>query len=249
MESERAPRWGRMTPVELTVVVLAAIAGGAVQATLGFGGSFILVPAVAVLLPRALPGAVLLGLLPLTLWVAWRDRGAINRSAFLRITAGRIPGTLLATAVVVLAPQRVLTLVIASVLLLAVAATSAGWSVATTPRNQGLAGIVSGFTGTAAALGGPPLALLYRDSRGDDRRGTLSMIFVAGILLGLAALGAVGEFGREDLRTGALLGVSLLAGALLVAPVVRGLSDAWLRRAVLVWAGVGAVAALVRSLL
>lgn len=236
-----------MSTPELVAVVLSAVAGGAVQATLGFGGSFIMVPVVAVLLPQALPGAVLLGLLPLTLWVGWRDRGAINRGAFLRITGGRIPGTFVATAVVALAPQRVLTLVIAAVLLLAVAATSAGWTLRATPTNQGLAGLASGFTGTAAALGGPPLALLYRDATGQDRRGTMSAVFVVGILLGLVTLGAVGEFGARDLPTGLLLGGSLLGGALLVAPVVRRFSDEVLRRAVLVWAAVGAVAALVRA--
>lgn len=236
-----------MSALELTAILLSAVAGGAVQASLGFGGSFIMVPAVAVLLPRALPGAVLLGLLPLTIWVAWRDRRAIDRSAFVRITVGRVPGIVAATAVVALAPQRVLTLVIAGVLLAAVAATWAGWSVRTTPWTQGVAGLVSGFTGTAAALGGPPLALLYRDATGQDRRGTLSLIFVVGIVLSLVTLGAVGEFGLRDLGTGAMLGAGLLGGAFLVAPVTRRLSDESLRRWVLVWAAVGAVAAVVRA--
>lgn len=237
-----------MSALELTAILLSAVVGGAVQASLGFGGSFIMVPAVAVLLPRALPGAVLLGLLPLTVWVAWRDRSAIDRSAFLRITVGRVPGTVLATAVVALAPQRVLTMVVAAVLLLAVVATAAGWSLRTTPATQGVVGLVSGFTGTAAALGGPPLALLYRDATGHGRRGTLSMIFVVGILLSLATLGAVGEFGTSDVAIGLMLGVSLLGGAFLMAPVTRHLSDDLLRRAVLVWAAVGAVAAVVRTL-
>ncbi len=237
-----------MSALELTAILLSAVVGGAVQASLGFGGSFIMVPAVAVLLPRALPGAVLLGLLPLTVWVAWRDRRAIDRSAFVRITAGRVPGILAATAVVALAPQRVLTLVIACVLLLAVAANWAGWSVRTTPWTQGAAGLVSGFTGTAAALGGPPLALLYRDSTGQDRRGTLSLIFVVGILLSLVTLGAVGEFGARDIGIGAMLGVCLLGGAFLMAPITRRLSDDLLRRGVLVWAAVGALAALVRAM-
>lgn len=238
-----------MSPWEVVAVVLAAVAGGAVQAALGFGGSYIMVPTVAVLLPEALPAAVLVGLLPLTLWVAWRDRGAVNRTAFLRITAGRVPGTVAATVVVALAPQRALTVIVAVVLLAAVAVASSRWTAPVTRTSQGIAGLVSGFTGTAAALGGPPLIVLYRDSSAADRRGTLSTVFVVGILLGLAMLGVAGEFGTHDLDTGALLGASLLGGALLVAPVVRRLSDAWLRRAVLAWAAVGAVVALVRALL
>lgn len=238
-----------MTTIELVAIVLSAVAGGAVQAALGFGGSFIMVPVVAVLLPAALPGAVLLGLLPLTGWVAWRDRDAINRDAFRRIAIGRVPGILAATAVVALAPTRVLTMVIAAVLLAAVAASAAGWSVRTTPLSLGVAGVTSGFTGTAAALGGPPLAVLYRDATGADRRGTLSAVFTVGNVLGLATLAVVGEFGVGDVPAGSLLGGSLLGGALLVAPVVRRLSDDALRRAVLTWAAVGAVAALGRALL
>ncbi len=237
-----------MSGPELAVVLTAALLGGAVQATLGFGGSFIMVPAVAVLAPEALPGAVLLGLLPLTAWVAWRDRHAVDRGAFLSISIGRLPGIVAATAVVALAPERVLTLVIAAVLLVAVAATGAGWSITPTRTAQGLVGVVSGFTGIAAALGGPPLALLYRDASGADRRGTLSAVFTVGIVIGLAMLAGVDEFGRADVPTGLLLGVALTGGALLVAPVVRGFSDEVLRRAVLGWAAVGAVAALVRSL-
>jgi uncharacterized membrane protein YfcA len=238
-----------VTTVELLAIMLSAVAGGAVQAALGFGGSFIMVPVVAVLLPDALPGAVLLGLLPLTLWVAWRDRAAIDRDAFRRITFGRVPGTVVATAVVALAPTRVLTVVIAVVLLLAVVANAMGWSVRTTPTSQGIAGFASGFTGTAAALGGPPLAVLYRDATGADRRGTLSAIFAVGIVLGLGTLAVVGEFGAGDVPAGTLLGLGLLGGALLVAPVVRRWNDDALRRAVLVWAAVGAATAFGRALL
>lgn len=236
-----------MSDLELLAVVLSAVAGGAVQATLGFGGSFIMVPAVAVLVPDALPASVLVGLLPLTAWVAWRDRDAVDRTAFVRISIGRLPGMALATAVVALAPPSVLTLVVAAVLLLAVAATAAGWSVPATRAAQGIAGAVSGFTGTAAALGGPPLALLYRDATGAGRRGTLSVVFALGIVIGLGMLAAVGEFEVDDVPMGLVLGAALTGGALLVAPLVRRLSDDVLRRAVLAWAAVGAVAALVRS--
>ena len=236
-----------MTGPELVAIVLAAVAGGAVQSTLGFGGSFVLVPTVAVLAPGALPAAVLLGLLPLTAWLAWRERTALDRTAFTAISVARLPGIAAATAVVALAPQRVLTVVIATVLLVAVGAGAAGWSIPPTRAAQGITGVVSGFTGIAAALGGPPLALLYRDATGADRRATLSAVFTVGIVVGLAMLAAVGEVGSDDVRTGLLLGLGLVGGALLTAPSVARFSDDVLRRAVLGWAAVGAVAALVRT--
>jgi uncharacterized membrane protein YfcA len=236
-----------VTGLQVGLIVLSAVLGGGVQATLGFGASFIMVPVVAVISPEAVPASVLVGLLPVTIQVAWRDRDAIDRSAFLRITAGRIPGTVAGTAVVALAPPRVLILVIAGVLLLAVAATAVGLKVRTTTTSQVVSGVASGFTGTAAALGGPPLALLYRDAAGANRRGTLSAIFAFGIIFGLATLAVAGEFDTGDLATGVWLGMSLVAGAVLAAPLVRRLSDEWLRRAVLIWAAVGAVTALIRA--
>jgi hypothetical protein len=44
-------------------------------------------------------------------------------------------------------------------LLLAVASVASGYEVEVTRTSEAVAGVASGVTGTAAALGGPPLAL------------------------------------------------------------------------------------------
>lgn len=237
-----------MGPLELAAVIAAAALGGAVQATLGFGGSFIMVPVVAVVRPDAVPGAVLLGLLPVTLSVAWRDRGSLDRATFRTVAVARVPGILVGTAVVALVSTRSLTLVVSASLLLAVVAAASGWRVPRTDTSLRVAGVVSGMTGTAVALGGPPLALVFRDSGGADRRATMSAVFSVGIVIALTTLALAGEFGSGELGTGLLLGTSLLAGSVLAAPVVARASDDALRRAVLGWAAVGAVVAAVRAL-
>ena len=54
-----------------------------------------------------------------------------------------------------------------------------------TPRNAAVAGAVSGISGTAAAIGGPFLALVLQHERPQRVRSTLAVFFVAGALLGL----------------------------------------------------------------
>lgn len=237
-----------MTGIELAAVLAAAVLGGAVQATLGFGGSFVLVPVVTVVVPGALPGAVLLGLLPLTTRVTWRDRGALDHATFRTVALARVPGIVVGTWMVTAVSTRGLTLAVAVALLLAVVAAALGREVRRTPTSLRVAGVVSGMTGTAVALGGPPLALVFHRTGGADRRATMSAIFTVGIVLSLVTLGVAGEFGVEDLRTGGLLAAALLVGSIAVVPVVRRAPDDVLRRAVLVWAAVGSVVAGLRAL-
>lgn len=236
-----------MTALTLAAVLAAAVAGGAVQATLGFGGSFIAVPVLAVLLPGTVPVSMLVGLLPLTVLVTVRSRADLDRAAFVRISVARLPGIVLGTVVVAVAPTAALTLLVAVVLLFGVAAMSAGWDVPRTPTNERLVGALAGFTGTAAALGGPPMALLYRQAGGADRRATLSAVFSVGIVVALVLFALSGQVTAEQLRVGALVGVGQLVGVAVAEPIVRRAGDEALRRAVLVWAAVGAVTAGARS--
>jgi hypothetical protein len=143
----------------------------------------------------------------------------------------------------------VLTVLFGVLVLLAVAFSS--FRVRVEPKRWSLAsvGVLSGFMGTTAALGGPPVALLLQNLPGARLRGTLSGIFLVGASVALLALVAVSRFGRHEL----ILALALLPGIVLgfgisgfTAPLLdRGHT----RTVVLVMASVAALAAIGRQVL
>jgi uncharacterized protein len=234
-------------PLALPAVVVAAVLGGALQSTLGFGASFTLVPALAVFAPELLPGAVIVAIVPLSVLMIARDRRGFDGWAVGRVSLGRLPGIAAGGLVVAFLPLRWLTVTIAGVLLLAVASVAGGWKLQVTRPREVVAGAVSGLTGTAAALGGPPLALLYRDSSGGVLRPTLAGVWLVGTGPVLIALALAGSLTIEQATAGVWLGVAMVVGLTAAAPAVARLDDGMLRRLVLGWAAVGAVLALGRA--
>jgi uncharacterized protein len=232
----------------LLAVLAAAALGGALQSTLGFGASFTLVPALAVLAPQLLPGAVVVAIVPMSILMVLRDRRGLDPWAVGRVGLGRLPGIVLGGLVVAMLPGRWLTVAIAVILLAAVASVAAGWQLSVTRPKEVAAGIVSGLTGTAAALGGPPLGVLYRNTTGGVLRPTLAGVWLAGTIPVLLALTVAGSFNGHQARVGVVLGVAMVVGLTVAAPGVRRIGDSMLRRLVLGWAGTGAVLALGRAM-
>ncbi|MFP4234757.1 MAG: sulfite exporter TauE/SafE family protein [Nitriliruptoraceae bacterium] len=235
--------------VGLVAVAVAAVLGGAAQSTAGFGAAFVTVPALAVVAPELLPGAMLVAALPLSIVMAVTGWAHLDRAAALRLMLGRVPGIALGTAIVAVADVRWVTALIAVVLLGAVGAAAAGTHLMVTPRRELIAGVVSGVTGTAAALGGPPIALLYRGREPHVVRPTLGVVWAVGIVLALPGLWLTGSFDATQAVVGAVLGAFVLLGLAASRGVVRRLSVARVRTFVLVWAFVGGLAALLRVLL
>lgn len=235
-------------PLAVLLVAAAAVAGGVAQATAGFGAAFVTVPALALVAPELLPGAMLVAALPLSTVMALRGWAQVDRAAAVRLMLGRVPGIAIGTAIVAAAGVRLVTAIVAVVLLVAVAAAATGWQVAITPGREVTAGVVSGVTGTAAALGGPPIALLYRGRDPQVLRPTLGLVWAVGIVIALPGLWATGSFDAAQAAVGGVLGVLLLLGLVLSRGLVRRLEPERIRTLVLVWAAVGGVAALVRVL-
>jgi uncharacterized protein len=235
--------------VAVVFVGFAAMAGGAAQSALGFGAAFTTVPAMAVVAPELLPGSVLVALLPLSVVMLVQDRAGTDVAAAGRLTLGRLPGIAVGTAAVALMPTRGLTVATGLLLLIAVVASFSGWNVPVTSRTELAAGFLSGVTGTAAALGGPPIALLYRGQQASMLRPTLALVWAVGLIPILGSLWLAGEFTFEQARAGAIIGVAMLLGLLVAAPLVRRWPDEVIRRGILGWAAVGAVLALGRAAL
>ena len=204
-------------------------------------------PTLALFAPHLLPGSVIVAIVPMSLLMIARDRRGFDLRAVGRVSFGRLPGIAAGGVVVALLPLRWLTVSIAVVLLVAVVSMAAGWQLQVTRRREVVAGALSGLTGTAAALGGPPLALLYRGSAGNVMRPTLAGVWLAGTGPVLIALAVAGSLTSTQAMVGAWLGVAMVVGLGLAAPGVARLDDTVLRRLVLLWAAVGGVAALGRA--
>jgi uncharacterized membrane protein YfcA len=233
---------------EIAACLGIVLVGALVQGAIGFGVNLIATPVIALVAPGAVPGAVVLMSLPLTITMAAREHRDIDRRGVAWIFLGRLPGTLAGVAIVAAVSDSVLAAVVGGSILLAVLLGVTHPHLRVNRATAFAAGSVSGVTGTAAAVDGPPLALLYQHEHGPRLRSTLATCFVLGTVMSAIALGVAGEITRDQLRLTLILLPALLAGwglSTFVAPHVDGRR---LRVLVLTFAALTGAAALVRGL-
>lgn len=230
------------------VVGLVVLVGAFVQSTVGLGLGMLGAPLIALVEPTLVPTLLLLLAIPVSLGVTVVERHHVDWRVFWWMLPARVPGTFLGVWLVTAFSHRVLGIVVGLLVLAAVALTV--WTV-TVPQNVPMlvaAGFASGTTGTAAAIGAPPVALVLsgRDSR--VVRGTMSCIFVVGALLSVAWFGAVGELPTASLVLG-LVYLPMIPLALWLGTRAHlRIPRAVFRRLVLSLCSASAVALLVRSL-
>jgi hypothetical protein len=235
--------------VDLTAgaVVAAAIAtliGASIQGSIGFGMNLVTVPVFALALPEALPATVVLLGLPLAAAMVRHEHHAIDRGGFAWIVAGRVPGTAAGAVVVASVSTDTLKGVIGLSVLLAVAASAFAPPIRVSPVSQFTGGTVSGVTGTAAGIGGPPLALLYQHHPGPTMRATLAASFLVGTVMSIASLALAREVTWTECGLAAGLVPVVITGSWIGRRSHGALDRGWLRPAVLAFAAVSAVVVL-----
>ncbi|MER7366049.1 sulfite exporter TauE/SafE family protein [Nonomuraea wenchangensis] len=228
---------------------LAVFVGAVVQGSVGFGLGLVAAPVLTLLDPDLMPGAIQVvnATLPLfTLAVEWRR---VDWRGLGFAVLGRVPGSVLGALVIVYVSVYSRGLLVAVMVLVAVALTARAVSV---PRNGATitsAGFVSGVTGTATGIGGPPIALVYQTAKGPQIRATLAMFFFLSAVQSLVILAIVGELPGRALSTGATLIVPMLLGFLVSGPLRRYLDGGKVRTAVLVVAAVSAVGLIAQNVI
>ena len=237
-----------LSTLELVLCALAAVAGAAVQGAIGFGYALVVVPALLLFAPAAVPVTPLTVATPMVFVQAFAERDALDRGGFARMTAGRIPGTVLGAWVLTLAGSSFIAAAAGGLLLLAVAASALRGVRASSHPLEVAAGFASGVAGTVGAVGGPYLGLAYADRPGPVLRATVSFAFAVGVVLSLAAVGVAGEIERGPLLLGVALIPATFAGLFLGRRVATRLDGGWLRPAVLTFAGAAGAFALARAL-
>jgi uncharacterized membrane protein YfcA len=236
-----------VTPDHLLMLSLAVAFAAFVQGTVGVGFALIVAPLFGLLEPALLPVGVLLLMLPLNLYVAWRERPAIDASGAGWITAGRVVGTAGGLWVLAALSASALGIFVAVSILAAVLATLA--MPAFSPSRHALigAGLITGVTETATGVGGPPLALVYQHQPPAVMRATIALCFLLGELVSLAVLFVSGRVGAEQFVGAAVLLPALVVGALLSRYMHLRVNARFMRSFVLVFASVSALVLLVRS--
>lgn len=231
----------------LSCIALAFV-GSAVQSSLGVGFGLLASPILAMIDTDFVPGAILVAVAPLTLWIAIGSFAHIDHRSAAHAVIGRLPGVVAGAAVVRTVSDRSIAIGLGCAVLLAVAMSVWLPSVAVTPGRTFAAGSVSGFMGTATGVGGPPMVLLYQ--RGDPVvvRATLSAYFFAGTVLSIGALAIAGGIGPREWRLGALLVPGVVAGIVASRWLRPRLRAAWFRPCLLAVCAGSAVALLVKQL-
>ena len=233
----------------LAIGMLVTYVAATIQATIGFGFALISVSILSLLDHRLAPVPQLFALLPLTIGMAWRERKQADLKGISWVILGRIIGAGLGVYCLSIATREVLNIMIGAMVLLAVVLV---WLKPNFQRSKGTevaAGTLSGMSALISSIGGPMLALLYRNESGGTLRASMATIFVVGLLITFVFRIGSGHITVED----TLIGICFMPAAILglrTSSSLLGLVEGpILRWTILAIAGGSAVVLIGKSLL
>ena len=204
-----------MSGTTFAAISLVVAFAGFIQGSTGVGFALIVAPVLGLVAPAMLPVAVLVLMLPLNLYVVWRERAALDLRSGAWITVGRFAGTFGGLWVLVILSASHLNLLIG---LSTIAAAAVTLAMPVFKPGRGVyvsAGLITGVTETATGIGGPPLALVYQHHPVAVMRSTIALCFLVGELISLAFLWQAGRVDAVRLEDAAQLLPALAFGAVL----------------------------------
>ena len=237
-----------MTAGEMALGALVVAVGASLQRLSGFGSSLVAVPLLLLIHPRFVPGPIVVVGTLLNVLVSLRTDSTDVLPDVKWTIAGSLPGSAAAAVVLTATPSKLLTLVFAGSVFVAAVASASGWRPpVNTPTLFG-AGVTSGFFGTIAGIGGPPVALLWQDAGGPALRASLARHFLAGALISIPMLMLAGRLGLDEAGFALALVPGTIAGFAISGRLARVLNAAGVRVMVIVLSMASAVAVAVREL-
>lgn len=235
-----------MTLSQLLLGLLVVSVGASVQATIGFGAALVAVPFLLLIGPGFVPGPIVIAGVAVNLVMLMANWGQADWHGVRWSMLGLVPGTALAGLAVARFSDSSLSLLSAGAILAAVGISAAGHVPHRGRRTMLGVGFFSGYLGTTAGVGGPPLALAYQDAPGHTIRGTLPWVFMVSAALTLVALRLSNHLDMADLGTGLFLAPGGFVGFATSRVLVGRIDDASLRRLVLALSALSAAAVIIR---
>ena len=177
----------------IAALSLLVVCGAFLQSLIGLGFVMLVAPFLVLYDPAFVPVPMLFIGTFLPLLIVWRDRKSIDFSGIKSAIFGRIIGNILAVWLITIVSQNTYMLIFGGLIIITVILSAFTFTIKPTATKVGIAGVFSGLMGTLAALGGPPMAILYQNERGEVIRATLSGFF----RFGHPSLTAISRFCRE----------------------------------------------------
>ena len=239
--------WLPVTPGLLAAGFAVMVIASTLQATIGFGFAMLSVPVLLMLDPKMAPVPQLLCAVPLTVSMVWRERHALDLKGIWWVIAGRVVGALVGLQLLAMASQRSLDLTIAAIVLIAVGILAIARHIPRNPYTEVAAGTASGVSSLVSSIGGPPLALLYRDAGGGTLRSSLAAIFAIGLTITITARTVAGEIRLDDVILAGCFLPAIAFGVWSSRFFLGRVEGAPLKRAILVVAATAAIGLVVRT--
>ncbi len=237
-----------VTP-EFAVAFVITFIAATLQSTVGFGFALLSVPLLSLLNPIFAPVPQLIVVLPLTIAMVVREWGAVEPRSTVWIFAGRIPGAFLGVALLKLLSTPALDVLMSFMVLIGVALVVGSATFRRTPWSEFAAGTASGTMGMVSAIGGPPVALLYRNDTGPTVRANLGLVFAIGVCITITVRTGAGEVSLSEVAVGLALLPAVLMGLRASRGLLPRVEGTGLRNAIVIIAGAAALMLFVRGVL
>ena len=237
-----------LTLVQFVLTILAVVVGSVAQSTVGMGIGIVMVPVLAIIAPDLLPAMPLILASMLSVAMILRERGSMDLRGLPPLIIGRILGTAVAVGLLVLLTGPALEILFGVVILSVVLISAMRPAIEPTTSAKFAGGTASGLFATTAAIGGPPIAVLYQGRPGPEVRSTMGAIFAFGSVLSLLALIPAGRLRGDHFLLAALLLIPAAIGFAISTPLARFLEGRWFRPSLLLFAAAGGLMAVVRGL-
>ncbi|WOT05561.1 sulfite exporter TauE/SafE family protein [Shewanella youngdeokensis] len=201
--------------LEPSTLILASViifCGAVTQSLIGFGLAVIASPLFYIIEPSLVPVPVIIMGFSIASLTLYREQSQLELSGLKYALIGRLPGGIIGSLLILLAPQAVLGLAIASIVALSVLLTALKCSIPINRTNLFIAGTISGMFSNIAAIGGPPMAILLSGKDPAQFRAALSAFFFVSAIIALIILGLSGLVHLEHLWVSLMLLPSALLG-------------------------------------
>ena len=237
-----------MEYLSIAALAFLVVCGALLQSSIGLGFAMLVAPFLVLYNPEFVPVPMLLVGTFLPLLIVLRDRQAIDLTGIKSAIFGRIIGSMIAVWLITIISQNTFMLVFGVLVVVTVILSIFTFNIRPTAVSVGIAGLFSGIMGTLAALGGPPMAIVYQKERGDVIRATLSGFFVVGTLLSLFFLGLAGKVSSNDFKLFAYLVPFVLIGFYLSKYAVKVVDRGHMRTAMLTVSFVAGTLVIVKAI-